>query len=68
MKKFIITAAALVLGIALLNRAFRAEYGRPVTLDVEHRGHKYIMFRVENNYGQCYVHDPDCPCKSTPTK
>ena len=32
--------------------------------DVEHNGHKYIIFRTQGGYGVSMVveHDPDCPC------
>lgn len=32
--------------------------------DVEHNGHKYIIFRTISGYGVSMVveHDPDCPC------
>lgn len=32
--------------------------------DVEHNGHKYIVFRTVAGYGVSMVveHDPDCPC------
>lgn len=37
-------------------------YQTPLTYDVKYRGHNYIVFRVSQNFGQSYVHDPDCQC------
>lgn len=30
------------------------------------RGHHYIMFKVNFNYGDTTIHDPDCPCNKGP--
>lgn len=37
-------------------------YQRPLVYDVCYRSHNYLVFRVDGNVGQTYVHDPDCPC------
>ena len=37
-------------------------YQHPLVYDVDYRGHHYIVFRVNENLGQTFVHDPDCPC------
>lgn len=26
-----------------------------------HNGHRYLVFKVPGNFGDSFVHDPDCP-------
>lgn len=28
-----------------------------------YEGHKYLIFRVPGNFGQTFVHDPECICR-----
>ena len=37
-------------------------YQTPVVRQFEYHGHKYLIFRVDGNFGQTFVHDPDCSC------
>ena len=37
-------------------------YQRSLVYDVDYRGHHYLVFRVDENFGQTFVHDPDCKC------
>ena len=37
-------------------------YQTPVVRQFEYHGHKYLIFKVNGNFGQTFVHDPDCSC------
>lgn len=55
-------ATALAVACSALLAGCSPRYETPEIHDVKYRNHQYIVFRVEGNYGQTYVHDPDCEC------
>jgi hypothetical protein len=52
----------LVLILAILFFSGCADYHYPKIRETEYKGHHYLIFKVNGNYGQTYVHDPDCKC------
>ena len=53
-----------VMAMFLFSGCGDADYSRPTTRKVTVEGHDWIVFRVDGNYGQTYVHDPDCRCRN----
>lgn len=53
---------ALVAVVSMLLSAGCADVHHPMTDRIHREGHDWIVFRVNGNFGQTYVHDPDCPC------
>ena len=51
-----------VIGCILLSSCSGAQYDNPTIREYTYKGHNYLIFTVDGNYGQTYVHDPDCPC------
>ena len=67
LKKHIKLAALLgVVSIAMLVSGCdeSRHMENPKIYEVELRGHEWLVFRT-NNYGQTYVHSPECKCLLT---
>ena len=58
------TVAIIAAAMAMIFLAGCADYTKPITRKVTVEGHDWIVFRVSGNYGQTYVHDPDCRCRN----
>lgn len=57
----------MVLAVALLVGC-SPQFSEPKINDIKYRKHEYIVFRVDGQYGQTYVHDPDCSCYNITNK
>ena len=50
----------LILCGALLLTACAADYQNPRSYSTTINGHDYLIFKVDGDFGQSYVHSPDC--------
>ena len=54
----------LAVVFALLSGCAESDYTKPLsTAEVDIKGHHYLVLREDGNFGQTYVHDPDCLMK-----
>lgn len=57
----IVIITVICMGIIFMSYTFLKEPNLLIS-ETDYKGHHYIIFREKLNYGQTYVHDPDCPC------
>ena len=49
-------------GITKVKDTGFGEGGEVWVMEFEYNGHKYLELKDNSQYGQGWVHDPDCPC------
>lgn len=55
----------IVVLVTLLTAVLVIRHGSPNKIavnDAEYLGHNYLIFKVKGNFGQTFIHDPDCKC------